>query len=110
MPQDPREVPLNTTATSSLSVAAGYSDTDLAEQDGKPAHAAQIVDFHNAGTTTESATWTDINGTNHSRPIAAGGDYSTVHPVAVLLATSGNNISAEVHWWKALGAEFFEAP
>jgi hypothetical protein len=99
MAQNPAEVKRDRSADYSKSIAAGFANnTNLAAQTGKPDHAAQLVDFFNAGATVENAVYTDHRGTQHTKPVPAGGHYPVEVPVATL-QTSGANVSCEVYWW-----------
>lgn len=92
---------LNRDADTSLSVAAGFSSTDLTTQTGKPNHAAQIVDVHNAGTTTQNAVVITEKGTTLTKPLSPGQQYSFPVPIATL-SVSGANVSAVAYWWKTV--------
>lgn len=79
--------------------AAGYADaTDLLAQSGKPQHAPQLVDFHNAGTTAQNAVCTDQAGNTHTISVSPGATYPFEVPVATL-KTSGADISAVCFYW-----------
>ena len=92
-------------ATDSGSFAAAAATVDLTTVALKPAHAAQVVDFFNANTTTtENAVWKDLNAVVHTTPIAPLGRYTPPIPVSEITGTTGDNVSADVYWWLALGA------
>ncbi len=79
--------------------AAGFSNaTDLLAVSGKPVHAPQLVDFHNAGAAHENAVFTDQGGNTHTVSVGPGATYPVEIPVASLL-TSGADISAVAFWF-----------
>jgi hypothetical protein len=98
-------VRLDRPADASESFAAGFSSTDLTARSGCPNHAAQVVDFHNASTSTQNAVYVTHRGKTVTVPLAAGQRYSSPCPVSTLSA-SGANVSAVAHWWLAPGASY----
>jgi hypothetical protein len=90
------------------SFAAGFSTTDLTAQSGKPALPAQIVDVHNAGSSSQNAVVATAryNPDTGARladevltiPLAAGETYPVIGPVTEL-RSSGANVSAVAYWW-----------
>lgn len=95
--------PRNGVAPYSKALAANFATTDLTTQSGKPDHAAQLVEFFNAGTATENAVYTTIDGESHTTPIAAGSRWAPAAPVSSVNTSSDADVSAEVFWWPALG-------
>lgn len=79
--------------------AAGFADnTNLRAQASLPAHAPQLVDFHNAGSTHENAVYTNEQGVTCTEPVAPGQTLPVEVPVATL-KTSGTNVSATCYWF-----------
>ena len=98
--------PRSGVASYSKALGANFSATDLTAVSGKPDHAAQLVEFFNAGTATENAVYTTIDGEAHTTPIAAGARWAPALPVSSVSASSDADVSAEVFWWPALGCAF----
>lgn len=89
----------------SSTFAAAASTADLTAVSGKPNHAAQIVDAFNASTTTtENLVWKDVNAVAHTTPIAPLGRYTPPIPVSEITGTTGDDISADIYWFPALGS------
>lgn len=103
MAQHPSDVKITGPSYYMTSFAANYATTVLTTIVGRPNHAAQIVEFFNAGTATENAVFLDVNGTQHSEPVAAVTRYSPPMAVSSIHTDSGINVSAKAYWWPALG-------
>lgn len=89
----------------SSSFAAAASTMNLTNQTGNPNHAAQIVDAFNASTTTtENLVWKDVNAVAHTTPIGPLGRYTPPIPVSEITGTTGDDISADIYWFPALGS------
>jgi hypothetical protein len=103
MPQHPSEVDLSRPARYSKAFAANFLATDLTAQTGKPNHAAQVVQFHNAGASAENAVYVTVDGETLTESIAAGGKFIPPIPVASLSASSDADVSAKAYWWPVIG-------
>lgn len=100
----PAEVPLVGAAYYQESFAADFAATNLTTRSGKPNHAAQIVDFTNAGASAQSAIGTAVDGSTFTKVLAPGATYSCLVPLTALSASSGVDVSAIAYWWPTLGS------
>jgi hypothetical protein len=81
------------------------SDVNLTTRPLCPNHAAQLVDFFNSATSAAVARYTDLDGNAQADNVGAGQHYPVEIPVASILATSDDTISAKVYWWQAPGSD-----
>jgi hypothetical protein len=79
------------------------SNIDLTTRPLCPDHAAQLVDFYNSSTSAATARYTDYDGVAQADIVPPGQHYPVEIPIATLLATSDDTISAKVYWWLAPG-------
>lgn len=101
--------PAEGVARYSKAYAANFASATLYDVDGYPDHAAQLVEFFNAGTSVEYAVYVTIDGNSHTTPLAPLERWAPASPVSSISQTSSANVSAEAFWWPAEGHAIVES-